>query len=101
MLHTCIGRNRLPSRDRTPSAAALGRERRPNGARLGQDFLRGQVRFVLSEPVRSPPRAEKWDAGTVETGNPLAGLSGLSRRSLNEGGSEASANSIGVMGDRG
>ncbi len=65
--------------ERTPSAAALDRERGPNGARLGQDFTRGQVRFVLSEPLRSLPRAEKWDAGMMETGNPLAGLSGAKR----------------------
>ncbi len=91
----------VPSRDRTPSAAALDHERGSNGARLGQDFRWGQVRVVLSEPARSPPRAEKWDAGMMETGNPLAGLSGLPRRGLNEGGSEASANSIGVMQDRG
>jgi hypothetical protein len=31
-----------------------------------------------------------------ETGNPLAGLSGLSRRSFNGGGSAASANKMGV-----
>ncbi len=43
----------LRSRYSTPSAAALGRELGPNGARLGQDFTYGQVRLDLSESVRS------------------------------------------------
>ena len=33
--------------------AALGRELGPNGARLSQDFTYGEVRFVLTEPVRN------------------------------------------------
>ena len=52
MLHTYTGKNRC-ARDSTPSAAALGRELGPNGARPGQDFTYGQVRLDLSEPVCS------------------------------------------------
>ena len=62
----------LGSHYSTPSMAALGRKQfglerldvssstrltaerlGPNGARLGQDLTYGEVRFVLTEPVRS------------------------------------------------
>jgi hypothetical protein len=80
MLHNYTAKNRCARALVPPSAgtAALGREpfssetcRRahvespraellgPNGTRLGQDFTYGQVRLDLSEPVRSPPKAER------------------------------------------